>query len=66
MKNMILFSFVVFASFFANAQCSISPFIQQNYELDAKILAFREISSDPNDPDYDNLFVPDARVTPYL
>lgn len=60
--------FILFCAFVyhINAQCTIDPFIQQNYDIDAKILALREIRSNVNDADYDNPFVPDARVTPYL
>jgi hypothetical protein len=48
------------------SQCSVNTFIEDNYELDAKLLALREILSDPSDPDYDNPFLPQARVIPYL
>ena len=48
------------------SQCSVNPFIESNYDLDAKFLALREILSDPSDPDYDNPFLPQARVTPYI
>ncbi len=59
---------ILFCAFVYNvhAQCSIDPFIQQNFEVDAAILALREIQSDPNDVDYDNPFVPIARITPHL
>ena len=52
--------------FCASAQCTISPFIQQNYELDAKLLVVREVSNDDNDPDYDNPFLTQSRVDGYL
>ncbi len=61
-----LFCLVFFASFFANAQCSISPFIQQNYEFDAKLLVLREIQNNVNDPDYDNPFISQARIDYHL
>lgn len=48
------------------AQCSISTFIQENYDFDAKVLALREIQNNPLDPDFDNPFLPEARVTPFL
>lgn len=48
--------------FYADAQCSINTFIQDNYDLDAKILALRQIVSDPTDPDYDNPFISDVRA----
>ena len=50
----------------AYSQCDINPFIQENYELDAKVLAMREILIDPLDPDYNNPFLPEERVVPYL
>ena len=58
----------VFCLFFycVSAQCTISPFIQQNYELDAKILVLREIQSNENDPDYDNPYIPQSRVDYHL
>ena len=53
-------------SFFAAAQCTISPFIQQNYEFDAKILALREIQGNVNDSDYDNPYIQQARIDYHL
>ncbi|WP_162200413.1 T9SS type A sorting domain-containing protein [Kordia jejudonensis] len=66
MKKLLLASLFCFFLFCVNAQCTIAPFIQQNYDIDARILALREIRSDVNDIDYDNPFVPEARVNPYL
>ncbi|SRX52533.1 T9SS type A sorting domain-containing protein [Aequorivita sp. CIP111184] len=66
MKIFIFSIFVFFIGFQSYSQCSINPFIQDNYELDAKILALREILNDPLDPDYDNPFLPEERYTPYL
>ncbi|WP_452224945.1 T9SS type A sorting domain-containing protein [Lacinutrix chionoecetis] len=48
------------------AQCSINPYIQANYEKDAYVLALREILSDVSDPDYNNPFIPVSRTTSYL
>jgi len=48
------------------SQCNIHPYIQENYEFDAKLLALRDIISNPTDPDHFNPFVPEARFTPYL
>ncbi|MEM6685144.1 MAG: T9SS type A sorting domain-containing protein, partial [Bacteroidota bacterium] len=48
------------------AQCPIDPFIQANYEFDAKLLVLREIQNNPNDPDYDNPFLTQSRVDDYL
>ncbi len=66
MKKTLLTCAFCFFIFYVNAQCTIEPFIQQNYDLDAKILALREIRSNINDVDYNNPFIPEARVTPYL
>lgn len=66
MKNFIFSLFVIFICFQSYSQCSINPFIQNNYELDAKVLALREILNDPLDPDYDNPFLPEERYRPYL
>lgn len=66
MKNFIFNIFVFFIGFQSFSQCSINPFIQNNYELDAKVLALREILNDPLDPDYDNPFLPEERYRPYL
>ena len=57
MRSIPLCFFLICISLCINAQCSISPFIQQNYELDAALLVLREIQDDPNDPDYDNPFL---------
>ncbi|MEM7085706.1 MAG: T9SS type A sorting domain-containing protein [Bacteroidota bacterium] len=48
------------------SQCAVSAFIEDNYRLDAQILTLREIRSDPQDPDYNNPFIPEARITPFL
>ncbi len=48
------------------SQCSVNSFIEDNYNIDTKLLALREILSDPSDPDFDNPFVPQARVIPYI
>jgi len=66
MKKILLTSLFCLYLFSVSAQCTIEPFIQQNYTIDASILALREIRSDINDVDYDNPFVPEARITPYL
>jgi len=66
MKNFIFSISVFFIGFQCYSQCSINPFIQNNYELDAKVLALREILNDPSDPDYDNPILPEERYKPYL
>lgn len=66
MKNLIFSIFVFFIGFQSFSQCSINPFIQNNYEIDAKVLVLREILNNPSDPDYDNPFIPEERYTPYL
>jgi hypothetical protein len=48
------------------AQCTIDPFIQTNYEFDAKLLVLREIQNNPSDVDYDNPNISQARVDAYL
>ena len=65
MKNLLLL-ITVLVSGLSIAQCSVNTFIQDNYELDAKLLALRDILSDPMDPDHFNPFIPEARFTPYL
>ncbi|MEM6685145.1 MAG: T9SS type A sorting domain-containing protein [Bacteroidota bacterium] len=66
MKKTVLAVLLCVFVYNIHAQCPIDPFIQQNYEIDAKILALREIRDNPSDVDYNNPFIPDARVTPYL
>ena len=48
------------------SQCEVSTFIVDNYTTYAKFLTLREIQANPADPDYDNPFIPLARLTPYL
>lgn len=64
--RMILFWLLGLFGFSAVAQCHINTYIEDNYTLDAKILALRDILADSSDPDYDNPFLPEGRVTPYL
>ena len=66
MKLLILFSVFVLSGFGALSQCQVNPYIEANYTLDANILALRDILADSSDPDYDNPFLPESRVTPYL
>lgn len=49
-----------------SSQCEVDPYIQSEYNLGAIFLAMREILSDPADPDYDNPYLPESRITPYL
>lgn len=65
MKKLLLTSLFCLYILTVSAQCNINPFIQQNYELDAQILALREISN-VNDPDYNSVFVPQNRVDFHL
>lgn len=65
-KAIILFCLIIGFNTNSLAQCSVNSFIEDNYMLDAQILALREIRSDSQDPDYDNPFIPEARITPYL
>lgn len=67
MKKVFLFITICFISTISVfSQCDISPFIQDNYEIDAKVLALRDIINNPSDPDYDNPFLPEERVIPFL
>ncbi len=44
------------------SQCTIDPYIQQNYEFDAKLMVLKQIRYNTNDPDYDNPFISQSRV----
>ena len=66
MKNFIFIISIFFIGLQSYSQCNINPFIQNNYEMDAKVFALREILNNPSDPDYDNPFIPEERYTPYL
>src|SRR5690606_3087879 len=66
MKNFIFSIFILFVCFQGYSQCSINPFIQNNYEHDAKFLLLRDILENPNDPDFNNPFINEPRLTPYL
>ena len=66
MKQYLFLSLAICISFACFSQCNVSTFIADNYELDGALLALREILDDPNDPDYDNPFVPYERMEPYL
>ncbi len=66
MKTIFILFLLIISSISGFSQCSINPYIQNNYEVDAKVLALREILNNPSDPDYDNPFVPLERYTPYL
>ena len=48
------------------SQCPINTFIEDNYMFDAKVLALRNIRNNTNDPDYNNPYLPEERVIPYL
>ncbi len=67
MKKLII-TFTLIALYIPSSfsQCTINTFIEDNYMFDAKVLALREIISDPSDPDYDNPNVPEVRIIPYL
>lgn len=66
MKKILLTSLFFLSLFYVNAQCTIEPFIQQNYSFDAKLLVLREIESNTNDPDYDNPIISQTRADYYL
>jgi len=61
-----LFSFFVTGLQETFSQCSINQYIEGNYLFDAKILALREITSDEQDPDYNEPFIPENRYISYL
>ncbi|MGH1387296.1 T9SS type A sorting domain-containing protein [Kordia sp.] len=62
MKKLLITSLLCLYIYSVQAQCSINPFIQQNYELDAQLLVLQEIKNNPSDPDYDNPFLEQSRV----
>jgi hypothetical protein len=66
MKKLIIFLIVLFSVFKGFSQCTINPWIQINCERDAKFLLLRDILENPSDPDFDNPFINEARLTPYL
>jgi len=67
MKNLLLILGVFILTFSSlYSQCEIKPYIQNNYEFDAKLLALRDILSNPTDPDHFNPYIPEARFTPYI
>lgn len=66
MKKVLLTTFTLIFALATYAQCPVEPFINTNYLKDAKILALREIQSNPEDPDYDNPILPASRYQPYL
>ncbi|WP_298517287.1 T9SS type A sorting domain-containing protein [uncultured Kordia sp.] len=66
MKKLLLTIAFCMCIFGVSAQCNINPFIQQNYEFDAKLLVLREIQNNPSDPDYDNPILSQSRVNDYL
>lgn len=66
MKKILLTSLFFLYLFYTNAQCNINPFVQQNYDLDAKLLVLREIENNVNDPDYDNPIISQTRADYYL
>ncbi|WP_046755948.1 T9SS type A sorting domain-containing protein [Kordia jejudonensis] len=52
--------------YFTFSQCAIDPFIQQNYEFDAKLMVLKQIRYNTNDADYDNPFLTQSRVDYHL
>ncbi|KAB8151492.1 T9SS type A sorting domain-containing protein [Kordia sp. TARA_039_SRF] len=66
MKKITLLCLLCLCFWDMNGQCTIDPFIQQNYEFDAKLLVLREIKGNASDPDYDNPFLVQSRVNSYL
>lgn len=66
MKKIFFFLLIVLCVIRGFSQCTIDPWIQTNYERDAKFLLLRDILENPSDPDFDNPFINVARLTPYL
>lgn len=66
MKKTIFLLLLIIAGFQGFSQCTVDTWIQANYERDAKFLLLRDILEDPLDPDFDNPFINEARLTPYL
>ncbi|MDX1463876.1 MAG: hypothetical protein R3359_12525, partial [Marinirhabdus sp.] len=48
------------------AQCTIEPFIQDNYLTDAWTMVFREFADDPSHPDYDIPILDEQKTIPFL
>ncbi|GLB48306.1 T9SS type A sorting domain-containing protein [Neptunitalea lumnitzerae] len=65
-KNLLSLCLLSLLTYLGSAQCATDAYITTNYLDDAKILALREILSDPADPDYNNPEIPVARYQPYL
>src|SRR5690554_430703 len=66
MNKITLLLIIAITGFHGFSQCHINPYIQNNYELDAKVLALRAILNDPSDPEYRNTFLPEKRYTIYF
>ncbi|MCZ4318299.1 T9SS type A sorting domain-containing protein [Aequorivita viscosa] len=66
MKKTIFLLLMIITGFQGFSQCTIDPWIQTNYERDAKFLLLRDILENPADPDFDNPFINETRLTPYL
>lgn len=66
MKKILFLLIVVFSVMRGFSQCTIDPWIQTNYERDAKFFLLRDILANPSDPDFDNPFINETRLTPYL
>lgn len=67
MVKKILILFLLVFNYQVFSQCAeINSFIQDNYLIDAKVLALREIQNNIEDPDYDNPYVTQERYMPYL
>ena len=66
MKKITLLLLLVILGFQGFSQCPINPYIQNNYEFDAKIFLLRDILNNPSDLDFDNPFINEDRLIPYL
>jgi len=66
MNKFLLLIIICFISESVWAQYPINPYIQENYSHDARLLALRDMLSNPSDPDFDNPFFPESRAIPYM
>ena len=66
MKKITFLLLLIISGVHSHSQNQINPFIAEKYGLDAKILALRDILSNPLDPDYNNPFLSEERYVPYL
>ena len=66
MPKVLFILTLIFSAVAGFAQCPIHPWIEANYERDAKFLLLRDILENPADPDYDHPIIDETRLTSYL